>query len=266
MDFVNDSDYLDQHFLINENIINKFIDVSNFSKDDVVIEIGPGKGVITEKIAPKVKKMYCIELDTRLKPFLDNICSRFENIDVIYNSVLNIDLPECNKILTALPYSILEPFINKMTNCKFDKLIMIVGNKYAESVSNKEITYTSLMTNSFFKFENIMDISPDNFHPAPRVMSSMVILTPKDDSKNDVYYFFKNMYRLNHKKIKNALIETIIKCGIFSTQREAKRLIDELNLSIDLLDTKFEVCSNEQLLELFNNVNKIYENLNHKND
>lgn len=73
MKFINNSDYFDQHFLNNNTIISTFVEEACLNKNDIIIEIGPGKGIITEKIAPKVKKVYCIELDNRLKPFLDKI-------------------------------------------------------------------------------------------------------------------------------------------------------------------------------------------------
>lgn len=56
MDFINNSDRFDQHFLINNDILSKFIETSNLNKDDIVIEVGPGKGTVTKEIAPRVKK------------------------------------------------------------------------------------------------------------------------------------------------------------------------------------------------------------------
>ena len=61
MEFINDPNYYDQHFLINENVIEKFIEISNLNKDDIIVEVGPGQGTLTKKIAPKVKK--CIVLN-----------------------------------------------------------------------------------------------------------------------------------------------------------------------------------------------------------
>jgi 16S rRNA (adenine1518-N6/adenine1519-N6)-dimethyltransferase len=72
MDFVNDTDYLDQHFLIDKNIENRFIKEAYLSNNDIVVEIGPGKGNISDKIAKKVKHLTCIEIDKRLSYYLDN--------------------------------------------------------------------------------------------------------------------------------------------------------------------------------------------------
>ena len=257
MDFINDTDYFDQHFLIDDKIINKFIDISQFNSNDVVVEIGPGNGVLTNIIAKKVKKLYCIELDVRLKKYLDEICKKNKNVEIIYSSVLDIEIPKCNKIITSLPYSIVEPFMHKMIKTDFEELFMITGNKFAKGVENKEITYLSLLTNCFFDFEKVMEIEPTSFNPMPHTLSAMLKIKHKEE-KNKIYLFFKNMYLLDHKKIKNAIIESLIQIGYVNTQRESRNIIDSLDLSSDLLETKFEVCSNEQLMVLYKKIEKLF--------
>lgn len=262
MDFINNSDRFDQHFLINNDILSKFIETSNLNKDDIVIEVGPGKGTVTKEIAPRVKKIYCIELDTRLKPFLDDICKRYDNIEVIYNNVLDTYIPKCTKIITSLPYSIIEPFMNKMLKCQFEELIMITGNKFAENVMNNEITRLSLMVNCFYDFEKVMSITPDNFYPNPRVMSAMVKLKPKDVLENETTMFFRRMFLMRNKKTKNCLVESLITVKFCSTQREARDFVENMNLSEELLETKFEVCSNSDLLKLYNIIEELFNEKN----
>ena len=123
--FTNDSDHLDQHFLIDQQVINDFIDFCDIKDTDTIIEVGPGNGIITERICQKAKKVTSIELDERLHVYLDSLELKYSNLDVIYQNVLNTYLPKCDKIITSLPYSIIEPFINKMIKCEFNELIMI---------------------------------------------------------------------------------------------------------------------------------------------
>ena len=257
MKFNNDTNFLEQHFLKNEKITKEFIDIAEFHKNDIVIEIGPGKGVFTKLIAPQVKKLYCYELDTRLKPYLDEIIKEYPNTEVIYNDILKVDVSSCDKIITSLPFNILEHFIAKLLKWDFKKLIMIIGKKYADSVINEEITNLSLLTNCFFNTTKVRDIAPNEFEPSPRVMTSVVVITPKSNETKKEYLLFKNMYLLNHKKIKNSLIESLIKIDVCKTKREAKDLVNSLNLSPNLLDTKFEVISNEELKELYNKIKTI---------
>ena len=248
MEFNNNTEYLDQHFLINEDIINKFIDICNLSKEDIVLEIGPGKGVLTKIISSKVKKLYVIEKDIRLKKYLDKI----DNIEVIYDSCLDVDYPKVDKIITSLPYSIIEPFIYKLTYTDFKELYMIMGKSYVDNVLNKEINNLSLLTNTFFDVEKYIDIKPNDFYPAPRVYSSVVKLTHKKELTN-IDKIFQNMYKLDDKLIKNALLESLIIVNNW-TKREAKEYINNLNLSNEILNTRFKLIDNDSLKDLYTKI------------
>ena len=132
--FKNDTDRFDQHFLVDQKVIDKFIKEANLTKEDIVVEIGPGNGVLTKIIAPQVKKLYVIELDQRLKDNLEALQRKNKNIELIFDNCLNTYIPPCDKIITSLPYSIIEPFINKLVKCEFKEIIMITGNNYANNV------------------------------------------------------------------------------------------------------------------------------------
>ena len=177
-EFINDINYLDQHFLIDKTIINAFIDASHLKINENVVEIGPGKGDISDTIARRVNHLTCIEIDRNLEPFINVLKDRHSNIDVMYGSALNVYIPKCDKIISALPYSITEPFIEKLIRCDFDEAILIVGKRFADNVVEKNHNKLALLTNSFFRVEKIMDIGPDAFDPRPRVMSSMIRIIP----------------------------------------------------------------------------------------
>ena len=82
--------------------------------NETVVEIGPGKCVLSDVIAKRSKHLTCIELDKNLEPYLNVLMEKHENVDVIYGNALEVYIPECDKILSALPYSITEPFIEKI--------------------------------------------------------------------------------------------------------------------------------------------------------
>ena len=195
--FKNDIDYLDQHFLVDEDIINKYIDFPKFNKNDVVLEIGPGKGTLTKKIAPKVRKMYAIELDKRLKNYLKAI----PNLEVIWGSVLDVKIPKANKIITSLPYSIIEPFIYKMIKTDFDEMYMLMGDKFVLNVVDKEITKLSVITNSFFKTEKLLEVPPIAFDIPPRTDSYIVKMEKVAEPESKKYQIYRGLYLLDEKKI-----------------------------------------------------------------
>ena len=102
-EFVNDIKYLDQHFLVDKSIINAFVDASNLKINENVVEIGPGKGEISDTIARRVNHLTCIEIDRDLEPFINVLKEKYENMDVIYGNALNVYIPPCDKIISALP-------------------------------------------------------------------------------------------------------------------------------------------------------------------
>ena len=98
-EFVNDTNYLDQHFLIDKGVMNAFLDACNLGIKDVVVEIGPGKGDLSDTIARRAKHLICIEIDRNLEPFINVLKDKHSNVDVIYGNALNVFIPDCNKII-----------------------------------------------------------------------------------------------------------------------------------------------------------------------
>ena len=117
---------LGQNFLINEDVVNSIVNCSNITKDDLVIEIGPGLGTLTKFLLEKAGKVICIELDTKMLKILDDRFSLYDNFQIINNDVLKVDLKsliksekENNqiknvKIVANLPYYITTPIIMKL--------------------------------------------------------------------------------------------------------------------------------------------------------
>ena len=245
--FENDTNFLDQHFLVDEKIIKTFIDSCEINKDDIVLEIGPGKGVLTKYLSKQASKLLVIEKDIRLLPFL-------KDYDVIYRDVLRCDIPDVNKIVTSLPYSITEPFLYKLLDVNFDKLIMMCGKNFVDNLE-KNNTKLSIMCNLYFNYNKICDVKPDSFNPKPKVMSSLITMTKKDEeelSKKDK--IVRLLYKYRYMKVKNALKEILIKLDNL-TQRQAKDIIKTYNINEDISNKLFDELSNSEVVELYKQIN-----------
>ena len=184
---------------------------------------------------------------------------KHDNVDVIYGNALNVYIPPCDKIISALPYSITEPFIEKLLRCEFRECTLIVGKKYADSVINKSLTKLALLTNSFFNVTKIMDVEPGSFDPAPRVMSSIIKLIPikKEDLKYSFKRFiFREMFFHRDKKLKNNLMEALIEFSKMHdqklTKKESKQIIDEYEIPKETLNKLMENLSNEEYELVYN--------------
>ncbi len=245
--FENDTNFLDQHFLVDENIIKTFIDSCEITKDDIVLEVGPGKGVLTKYLNEQAKKLLVIEKDVRLIPFL-------KDYDVTYRDVLHCDIPDVNKIVTSLPYSITEPFLYKLLDVNFDKLIMMCGKNFVDNLESNN-TKLSIMCNLYFNYTKICDVKPDSFNPKPKVMSSLITMTKKDEeelSKKDK--IVRLLYKYRYMKVKNALKEILIKLDGL-TQRQAKDIIKNYNINEDISNKLFDELSNFEVVELYKQIN-----------
>jgi len=247
---------LGQNFLIDKNIIEKICNAGHLSRNDTVLEIGPGTGNLTEFILEKKpKNFYIIEKDERL---IKNLIERFENKLIIINKdILNYDLKllsDRNLIIFGnLPYNISSQILINFINYPFSKfsykkLVLMFQKEVADRIlaedNSKNYGRLSIFSSWKLNIKKIMDIYPSSFFPKPKVMSSLLIFEPKinyikfENSKNLEYItnVFFNQRRKMIKKPLNILF------------KDSKEIIDELDLNINLRpqnlkkETFYKIC------------------------
>ncbi len=215
-----------QNFIIDENIIDSIITKSKIDIDTLVIEIGPGSGALTQKLADKSKKVICYEIDKTLKPILEDNLQSYNNINIIFDDFLkrNINNDIVNEkyeklyIIANLPYYITTPIIIKLIedNVKVDKIVVMVqkevGDRFKAKPGSKEYNSLTIFLNYYFEIVKIMDVSRNVFIPKPNVDSIVVQLKSKKN-KLEVHnqkLFFKlirDSFNQRRKTIKNNLKE-----------------------------------------------------------
>ncbi len=182
---------LGQNFLNEDKILDDIVKCGNITKNDIILEIGPGTGNLTEKILKKnPKKLIVVEKDKELSA---NLLNKFgKKIDIINNDILKCyNIFKYNmpiKVFGNLPYNIstkiLIAFI-KLPNLEdnFSKFIFVFQKEVAERIVAKyNSTYfgrLSILTSWKMNCSKIFDISPKSFYPVPKVWSSLVVLDPK---------------------------------------------------------------------------------------
>jgi 16S rRNA (adenine1518-N6/adenine1519-N6)-dimethyltransferase len=207
---------LGQNFLINQDVAEREINYANLEPLDTVLEIGPGKGILTKIIAKKVKQVIAVELDKKLYLKLKKNSST--NVILYNEDILNIDfntLPVFNKVVANLPFQISSPFTFKLLDYPFDTAILIYQKDFAERMiaekGSKE--YSRLSVAIFYKsYCKVLEIIPKNcFNPVPKVDSAIVEIIPRKKPPFDVLdeKFFFNIVKMlfNHrrKKISNII-------------------------------------------------------------
>ena len=181
-----------QNFLIDEHVLNKIIAAAELSKDDYVIEIGPGIGTMTERMAPECKHVTAIEIDKELIPILSETLSRFDNVDIINEDVLKVDLnkliAERNdnkpvKVVANLPYYITTPIIMSLLENKIpiDTITVMVQKEVADRMmvgpGTKDYGALSLAVQYYAKPYIVANVPMNCFIPRPNVASAVIRLT-----------------------------------------------------------------------------------------
>ena len=207
-----------QNFIQDQNIIKKIITVINPEKNDRIIEIGPGKGALTEHLL-NLKKITAIEIDPLLCSYLKGkIDSR---LNLINDDILNIKLDNYsnyNKIIGNLPYYITTPIIFKFLDNPFwDEAIFMVQKEVADRIvaipGNKIYGRLSVMTQVKANIKKEFNISKNIFYPKPKVDSSLIRITIKKSNNVKDFDVFskivKESFGKRRKMLKNSLKDIV---------------------------------------------------------
>lgn len=241
-----------QNFIVDENLINNIILKSEIDKDTLVIEIGPGAGSLTSKLAKYAKQVLCYEIDKDLEPVLNqNITDA--NVDIVFNDFLKInvhsDLEKYDYkklyVVANLPYYITTPIIMKLIEDKIpvDKIVVMVqkevGDRFKAEPNSRDYGSLSIFLQYYFNVRKLIDVSRNVFIPKPNVDSIVVEFAKRDRqySVNDESIFFalvKDSFTQKRKTLRNNLkkydlekIESVLsKYGFTLTVRAEQLSID----------------------------------------
>ena len=261
---------LGQNYLIDKNKRNQIIGFGDIDKNDVVLEIGTGIGTLTIELAKKAKKVIAIEQDENICKILTKRLKdeKIDNVELINNDALKVDFPKFNKIISNLPYQISSPITFKFLDYDFDLAILMYQKEFADRM-NGEVgskNYSRLSAMLYFKcnVETLTNVSAESFIPKPKIDSTVVKLTPKENRISDddfkIYSnFTKALFQHRNKKIKNALIDSRHIISNIDKKILKKRLNaiedDELN---EYLSKRVVELTPEEILFLSEKLNPIF--------
>ncbi|MBE6008150.1 MAG: 16S rRNA (adenine(1518)-N(6)/adenine(1519)-N(6))-dimethyltransferase RsmA [Lachnospiraceae bacterium] len=230
-----------QNFLIDYNILTGIAESAGVSKDDCVLEIGPGIGSLTQVLAENSKKVIAVEIDNKLIPILADTLGDYENIKVINQDILktNIDAlinEECDgkpiKVVANLPYYITTPIILGLLEkqYKIESITVMIQKEVAERISatekSKDYGALSIAVQYYCDVNYDFTVSAGCFIPQPKVDSSVITLTPTKEKK----------YKTNNEK----LFFKIVKCS-FGQRR--KTLVNSIANQSGLAISKEQIAS-----------------------
>ena len=199
-----------QNFLIRNSIITKIIKKANIEKNDRIIEIGGGIGILTRSLVKTGAKITVIEKDRKLADYLQKT---YPEVNVIEGDALKEDFPEHDKIVANLPYSISTPILAKIFHSESSHAILMLQKEVADRCvakpGDRNYSRLSVLCQLHATPEKLFDINPDAFFPKPKVTSSVVEFSIKpiqlSNSHEEVELLTRNLFTLRRRTVRSVL-------------------------------------------------------------
>ena len=216
---------LGQNFLINEDAVEKIVEGASISKEDLVIEIGPGLGTLTKELLDKAGKVIAIELDKRMLEILTDRFNLYDNFELINEDVLKVDLKELidknleveqlksAKIVANLPYYITTPIVMKLLeeNLPIESITIMIQKEVADRITSepgsKDYGVLTINTNYQADVEKLFNVPNTSFIPAPNVTSAVIKIMPSIEKEQELEI---KDYGLNIKNTKATFIVAFV--------------------------------------------------------
>jgi len=270
---------LGQHFMVSSRVLERIIELAEISKDDRVLEIGPGLGSLTQYLAESAGEVVAVEIDTAVLPLLKEALQEFSNTRLVSGDILKLDLDQVMaqdgqniagigadpvltyKVVGNLPYYITSPIVMGILEggYRIENVVVLVQKEVAQRMAalpaTKEYGLLSVGVQYYAEVFSGGVVSPDAFWPQPEVESALVKLVPRKEPVvnvvNQDFFFWiaRAAFGQRRKTLTNALIGAP---GVHSLNRE---LVEQtlLKLGIDLR-RRGETLSLYEFAEVSNNL------------
>jgi 16S rRNA (adenine1518-N6/adenine1519-N6)-dimethyltransferase len=235
---------LGQHFLIKGSILERIAAAACAEREPLVVEIGPGRGALTEKLLKRAERVVAIELDADLVEHLRRKFVNERRLEVIHADALDVDLSRWGAAPIAgnLPYYVATPIIERTVRRRASRAVFLIQKEVAERLAaapgNREYGFLSVATQLFANARVLFDVKPAAFRPPPKVDSAVVRLDPRagapsEDEAAGFLRFVGLCFHQKRKTIRNnladaygrALVDMLPESGLRAEQIGIVRLI-----------------------------------------
>jgi len=245
---------LGQNFLINDEAVLGIVDAANITKDDLIIEIGPGLGTLTKELLGKAGKVICIELDKRMVEILLDRFSMYENFELINDDILKVDLKDLiknagmknAKIVANLPYYITTPIIMKLLEDRLDiqTITVMIQKEVADRLvaepgkgDTGAITYA---INYYTNPRRVLEVENTSFIPAPKVNSSVIQLEvlkkPNVEVEDEAKLFA--LIKAAFMQKRKTLVNSLFNSNKYGSKEYIESVLQKLNIDLRIRPEK----------------------------
>lgn len=180
---------LGQHFLVDRRVLQDILTAAKLKNSDVVLEIGPGIGTLTQGLARQAKKVIAVEKDVKLAKFLQKSGGEFKNLKILYGDALKIDpkrytlKARCYKVIANLPYYIVAPVVRKFLEAEHqpEMMVLMVQKEVAQRICAKppRMSLLAVSVQFYAQPEIVRYVSKKSFWPMPKVDSAIIKIVPR---------------------------------------------------------------------------------------
>ena len=265
-----------QNFLIDTHVLDKIIGAANITKDDFVLEIGPGIGTMTQYLCENARQVVAIEIDKNLIPILEDTLSEYDNVEVINDDVLKVDLEKLAeeknggrpiKVVANLPYYITTPIIMGLFEKKvpLESITIMVQKEVADRMQvgpgTKDYGALSLAVQYYAKPQIVANVPPNCFIPRPNVGSAVIKLTRyeeppvKVDDEELMFALIRASFNQRRKTMMNSLSNGLAGiCKKNFSKEQLQNALTEAGLSLTI---RGEALTLEQFANLSNILSRL---------
>lgn len=257
---------LGQNFLISDEVVDGIVESANIEKEDIVIEIGPGLGVLTNLLLQKSNNVIAVELDPRMVSILKDRFKEKDNFTIIHEDILKVDLAKIInerkssnsrvKVVANLPYYISTPIIMKLleNNEIIDEIIVMVQKEVGDRLTAKTgerlagaITYA---VSYYSNASKVIDVPKESFIPSPKVESVVIKLELKknvqEENKELLFKIIKSAFAQRRKTLENALING----KIVTNKEKIQEIFDKLGIEKNVRGENLSLEQYESLCKI----------------
>ena len=264
-----------QNFLIDTHVLEKIIDASQITKDDFVLEIGPGIGTMTQYLAEAAREVVAVEIDKTLIPILENDTLKdWDNVTVINEDILKVDINELVKeynngrpikVVANLPYYITTPIIMGLfeNQVPIDSITIMVQKEVADRMQvgpgTKDYGALSLAVQYYAKPQIVANVPPNCFMPRPKVGSAVIRLTKYKDAPIKVtnekllFQLIRASFNQRRKTLSNSLKNSQ---ELPYSKEEVEAAITECGLPLNIRGEALTLEQFARLSDTFSKLNK----------
>lgn len=256
-----------QNFLIDPNVLERIVRAADITKEDCVLEIGPGIGTLTQYLAEKAREVLAVEIDRELIPVLEDTLSGYDNIEIINADILKLDVRklvmEKNegkpiKVVANLPYYITTPIIMELLESRLpvESITIMVQKEVADRMQSgpgtKDYGALSLAVQYYAKPEIVANVPPNCFLPRPNVGSAVIRLTRYTDppvhvtDEKFLFALIRASFNQRRKTLLNGLSNA---SGLGLSKEKIAMTIEQMGLSPTVRGESFTL---EQFADLAN--------------